>query len=324
MKRITSFLSLAIVLMVVASGCLKDKGFEAQNYGIQISEIKGVAFPAASRSPLGYGLDVSATPQVVSDLVNVTIETGSPAESDVVVTLTNTSGTAAAGDIKAYNDEHGTNIQVLPTSLYSIPLTLTIPAGQKFVQADITVSNTTSLNPNLAYGIALTLTSATGGYQVAENQRKLLIIFSVKNKYDGRYRLTGYHNRNDQPYTFPYDTEIHLVTTGPASVVFYWPLVGSNGHPIGIGPTSMSWYGPGIAPEITFDPATDLVASLRNSAGGTVIDKFPGPYTGPPATPVGPRINRWNPADRSIIVDWRYNMNNFRAFFDNLSYLGAR
>ncbi len=323
MKRIASFLSLAVALMVVATGCLKDKGFEAQQYGLQVAEVKAVAFPNANASPLSYGLDVSASPQVINGLLFLTLESGSNAESDVNVTIVNSTGTQAAGLIADYNAANSTNVQVLPSSLWSVPFAATIAAGTKNVGLPFTVTNTTTLNPNLSYGIALTITSASGGYQVAENQKTVLVIFSVKNKYDGRYRLTGYHNRT--PYTFPYDVEIHLITTGPSSVIYYWPDAGSVGHPIGVGPGSYSWYGPSVAPNIVFDPATDLVTNIFNSGiGGPFIDKFPGPYVGPPTTPNGPRINRFNPSDRSIVADFRYLTNNLRAFFDDMSYLGPR
>ena len=322
MKRIASFLSLAAALMVVATGCLKDKDFDAQRYGIQIADVKAVAFPNANASPLSYGLDVSASPQVVNNLLFVTLETGSVAESDVNVTISNSTGTQAAGLIAQYNAEHGTNVQVLDASLWSIPFNTTIPAGSKNVMLPLTITNTTTLNPNLSYGIALTISQSSSGYQIAENQKTVLVIFSVKNKYDGRYLLTGFHNRS--PYTFPYETEVHLITTGPSSVIFYWPDVGSVGHPIGTSPGGLGWYGATVAPNIVFDPATDLVTNVFNSGiGGPAIDMFPGPYDGV-NTPPGPRVMRFDPSDRSILVDWRYSANNLRAFFDNLEYLGPR
>ena len=322
MKKIASFLSLAMALMVVATGCLKDKDFDAQRYGIQIADVKGVAFPNANASPLSYGLDVSASPQVINNLLFVTLETSTVPDQDVNVTIANTTGTQAAGLIATYNAEHGTNVQVLPANLWSIPFNATVPAGSKNVMLPFTITNTTTLDPNLSYGIALTITQSSSGYQIAENQKTVLVIFSVKNKYDGVYLLTGYHNR--APYTFPYETEVHLITTGPSSVIFYWPLAGSVGHPIGVSPGGLSWYGPTVAPNIVFDPATDLVTNVFNSGiGGPPIDIFPGPYDGV-NTPPGPRVGHFDPNDRSILVDWRYSANNLRAFFDNLEYLGPR
>jgi hypothetical protein len=171
------------------------------------------------------------------------------------------------------------------------------------------------LDPNSAYGVGITISSASNGYQVAANMNKMMIIFSVKNKYDGAYNLTGYHNR--VPYNFPYETEMHLVTTGPSSVIFWWPEVGGVGHPIGIGPgNSMSWYGSTVAPQITFDPATDLVTSVVGTdPGGPPITLFTG---------AGSRLSKFDAATRHVTVDWNYNANPLRAFFDDMAYLGPR
>jgi hypothetical protein len=320
MKRIASFLSLAVAVMVVATGCLKDKDFEAQQYGIQITEIKAVAFPNANASPLGFGLDVSASPQVVNNLLFLTLETGSNAESDINVTITNTTGTQAAGDIAAYNAAHGTNIQVLPANLWSIPFTPTIAAGQKNIMLPFTITNTTGLNPNLAYGISLTITSASSGYQVAENQKNVIVIFSVKNKYDGVYTLRGRHHR--PPYLFPFEVEMHMVTLGPSSVYFYWPEVGSSGHPIGIGPNnSYSWYGGAISPVLNFDPATDLVTSVNNLPPNTVNIQL---HNTDPNL-----VSRFEAATRTIYAYFFYTTGagqdfNNRGWSDTLYYIGPR
>jgi Domain of unknown function (DUF1735) len=315
MKRLPILSAMGAFVLVLGTSCLKDKGFDDGQYGITITDTKAVAFPTAAKSPLGYGLEVSASNQLVSGLVQITLETSGSADGDVVINLTNTSGTVAAGDIATHNTANSDNVQILPTALYTIPASVTIASGQKNVIVPINISNTTSLNPNLAYGIGITISSATNGYQVAQNQRKVLVKFSVKNKYDGVYRLQGYHNR--VPYTFPYDTEMHLETTGPSSVIFYWPEVSSVGHPIGIGANnSMSWYGATVAPAINFDPATDLVVSVVGTdPAGPPITMFTG---------AGSRVSRFNPATRAITVDWNYNGNPLRAFFDDMTYIGPR
>jgi hypothetical protein len=319
MKKIASYLSVAAALMVVATGCLKDKGFESQQYGLQVQEVKAVAFPNANASPLGYGLDVSASPQVINNLLFLTIEAGSPADADVNVTIANTTGTQASGDIAAYNAANGTNVQVLPANLWSIPFNVTIPAGQKNVMLPFTVTNTTGLNPNLAYGISLTITSSSSGYQVAENQKNVIVIFSVKNKYDGRYTLRGRHHR--PPYTFPYVTEMHMVTYGPSSVYFYWPDAGSSGHPIGTGPGAVSWYGAAISPVLHFDAATDLVTNVTNLPPNTVAMWL---HNTDPNL-----VSRFIPGSRTIYAYFYYTTGagqdfNNRGWSDTLTYLGPR
>ncbi|MBL7733433.1 MAG: DUF1735 domain-containing protein [Chitinophagaceae bacterium] len=315
MKRFAITSTLAGMLLVLGTGCLKDKGFENGQYGLNVSDIKAVAFPNANKSPQGFGLNSQATTQVVNGLLAITLETSGVADADITVNLSNTTGTTTAGDIKSYNDASGENVQIFPSSLYTLPASVTIAAGQKFVEFPITFSNTTSLNPNLKYGVGITIASASNGYQVAANMKNMILVFSVKNKYDARYNLTGYHNR--VPYTFPYQTEMHLVTTGPSNVIFWWPEVGGVGHPIGIGPgNSMSWYGSTVAPQINFDPATDLVASvIGTDPAGPPITMFTG---------AGSRLSKYDPATKHITVDWNYNGNPLRAFFDDMDYLGPR
>jgi hypothetical protein len=194
-------------------------------------------------------------------------------------------------------------------------LTVTIPAGARNIDIPFIVPSTLTLNPNAAYGVAIRIASVSGNYVIAENLRNLLVQFSIKNKYDGVYNLTGYHNR--VPYTFPYQTTMHMVTSGPNAVYFFWPLVGGVGHPIGLGPNnSMSWYGPTVAPVVVFNTTTNLVTNVFGSdPAGPPITMFTG---------TGSRLSKWDPATRNMTVDWNYNNNSLRAFFDDLQYQRAR
>lgn len=307
-----AFLALAL-LSLTLTGCLKDKGFENYQYGINDPDTQppGVGFPFAAKGMNGYGLDVSGSPQTVAELTFLNLNAGNPAPADITINL----AIKSTELIGAYNTANGTSIQILPSTLYTMPTTVTIPAGARNVTVPLVVTSTLSLNPNIAYGIAVQITSASGNYIVAENLKNLLIQFSIKNKYDGVYNLTGYHNRT--PYTFPYQTTMHMVTSGPNAVYFFWPLVGGVGHPIGIGPNNaLSWYGPVVAPVVVFNTGTNLVTNVFGSdPAGPPITMFTG---------AGSRVGRWDPATRNMTVDWNYNNNPLRAFFDDLQYLRAR
>jgi hypothetical protein len=314
MKNIINkaFLALAL-LSFTLTGCLKDKGFENYQYGINDPDTQppGVGFPFAAKAMNGYGLDVSGSPQTVAELTFLNLNAGNPAPADITINL----AIKSTELISAYNTANGTNIQVLTPTLYTMPTTVTIPAGARNVTVPLVITSTLSLNPNIAYGIAIQITSASGNYIVAENLKNLLIQFSIKNKYDGVYNLTGYHNR--VPYTFPYQTTMHMVTSGPDAVYFFWPLVGGVGHPIGIGPNNaLSWYGPVVAPVVVFNTSTNLVTNVFGSdPAGPPITMFTG---------AGSRLSKWDPATRNMTVDWNYNNNPLRAFFDDLQYLRAR
>jgi len=313
MKKISLASVLLVALLAMTfTGCLKDKGFDNYEYGINDPDTQppGIGFPLGAKAKNPFGLDVSGSTQVVNDIVFVNLNAGNPAPSDITITLE----IKSAEIISAYNTANGTNIQVLSPSLYTVPLTLTIPAGQRNVQVPLTVPSTLTLNPNLAYGVGLRITAVSGNYVIADNLKNLLIEFTIKNKYDGRYILRGYHNR--VPYTFPYETPMHMVTAGPDAVSFYWPEVGSAGHPIGVGPNNaLSWYGTAVSPVVVFNLTTNLVTNVYNADAAVVITLFTGP---------GSRQSKWDPATRNITVDFNYSNNALRAFFDDLEYVGPR
>jgi hypothetical protein len=307
-KIIVSFLSIAAVA-VALTGCLKDKGFENGTYGINDPDTQppGVGFPLGASEKVNYGLDVSATTQTVNNMVYVNLESGTPASSDVHITLTN--NTAAL--LTAYNAAHGTTIQALPTALYNVALTMTIPAGGRNVQVPLNITNTTSLNPNIQYAVGLTISTVDGGYKIADNLKNLLIIFGVKNKYDGRYRLKGYHNRPG--LDAPYNEIVNMETTGPNSVTMGWPANGSQyySHPINGGAT---YYG-SFTTNFYFNPATDIM---------TAWDLTPWTTTVTPSVTPGTN-SRYDAVNKIIYANYYYNGNpGARQFWDTLTYLGPR
>lgn len=191
--------------------------------------------------------------------------------------------------------------------------TVTFAPGEFAKQINIIITDATVLNPSLTYGLGFRILSSTEGKVTVNNT--LVIVIGAKNKYDGVYQMKGVHNR--VPYNFPYDTEMHMITTGASSVIFYWPDAGSIGHPIGVGPNNdLSWYGPAIAPHIVFNAANDLVADVFNNAGlATPISIYTGAGSGQ---------GRYDAATKTIYVYWRYNANDLRAFMDTLVYTGPR
>lgn len=307
MKKISLLFALVASFLLAGTGCLKDKGFEDNKYGIDITEVKAVAFTEASTSPVVVGITGQTAPLVVAGPL-ITIEGIGKAASDVHVKLEFSDAVATAQGVTP-----------LPAGSYSLStMDAVIKAGESFTTAlKLTILNSIVLNPQISYGIGFKISSVDGGYKIAGNMSEVVIGFTIKNKYDGIYRLQGHHNR--VPYTFPYDTEIHLVTVGPSSVIFYWPDVKSNGHPIGVGPdpvNDLSWYGAGISPVIVFNTTTDLVTNVfNNPPNATVITMFTG---------AGSRISKYDPATKAITVDWNYNGNPLRAFFDDLTYISPR
>ncbi len=309
MKRFFLTSALFASLGLLLTGCLKDKGFDNQEYGINDPDTQppGVGFPLAASAKYTVGLDVSATAQVVNDVVYVNLESGSPAPTDIQITLTLNDALRTA-----YNTANSTNILLLSPTLYTVGTTMTIPAGARNVQIPITVSSTTALDPNSSYGLGLTIASVTGNYKIASNLKNLFLEFTIKNKYDGKYILTGFHNRTSPDYSAPYNELVHMVTTGPNSVTMYWPAVGLYAHPIAGG---TGYYG-SFTTNLFFDLTTNLLTSW---------DLTPYPFS-VSSTGVGPATDsRWDPLDKTIYAQFYYNNNpGGRRFTDTLKYQGPR
>lgn len=306
---------------ITAVSCLKDEGYENGEYG----SVRGtagqefVSVPASARVKSSIAIGVVRKPGIQEFKMFAAAydaEGRAPEDFTATFTLNNALVTAAYP-----------TANVVDASIYTIPsYTVNFKKGDRISDSLRIQINTETLDPNLLYGLGFTLTSVSkAGVNIPTNLRNVIVLFPVKNKYDGVYNLKGIHNRPG--FQYPYETEIHLVTASATSVEFYWPEVSGPGHPIAVGPgNALSWYGSAVSPVIVFDQATDFVADVYNNSTAVAIEKHT--YNNPtdPRFAVGDA--RWfaptatDPA--KIIVYFHYNANNDRAFFDTLYYTGPR
>lgn len=313
MKKIINVLGVAVAALTLTS-CLKDKPVNSLEYGMTNYDKQKIVELAASPNHLAnFAMDFVDEVKIL-DVATVNIAADRPVSEDVTVTV---SLADSARMIADYNTANSANVVAMPASFFTMPngLSVTIPAGSRMMAIKAAV-NAINFDPSTTYALGFTITAVDKqGYTISGNFDKLLVLFTAKNKYDGVYTLTGYHNR--VPYDFPYETTMHMVTVGPSAVAFYWPLASSVGHPIGVGAgNNLSWYGSTVAPVVVFDLNTNLVTSVYGSdPAGPPITLFTG---------TGSRLSKWDPATKKIVVDWNYNNNPQRAFFDDLEYIGPR
>lgn len=264
MKKLSLPLALAAaVLLVAGAGCLKDKEFEDEEYGVQINEVKGVAFP--QNNPITLAITAQTTPLTVDGPV-ITLEQNDIAASDVTITV-------------VLNDALVTDAEktVMPVGSFTIPsLTVTIPAGQKFSDAlKITITNSLVLDPNQEYGIGFTISAVDQGYTIAANQKNMLFVFTVKNKYDGNYALiiktTGwaaFDISDNLPGVWPSTDEgfsIGMITDGANSVRMFdfWGADDFAQVAFTTDNAGATTFG-ATAPRFIFDPATDQLTNVVN------------------------------------------------------------
>jgi hypothetical protein len=295
---------------LVVTSCLKDEAYENGEMGNRVDNNKKIIEIAGPTTGF-VNIDlIGSNNDTTVNLVVVRLASAEPAQNDIQVTLV-LSPTLVAD----YNADNGTSYVVPSAGLYTIPsLTVTIPRGSREGYVRLTTKPNNLIGTEYALGFRLAGVSDPS-VLLSGNYNQQVVSLTIRNKYDGRYQLTGYHNR--PTLDFPYNEEVHMVTTGANSTIFFWPRADAFGHPIGTGPGAVSWYGPAIQPVVVFDPSTEAVSSVFNNPPNTTpITRYDG------AT--GSNVSRYNPATRRIIVHWNYNNNPARAFFDTLTYIGPR
>ncbi len=311
MKKIS--LILLAFTVVLATGCLKDKGFDNQEYGIKDpsgSSTPGVGFNL--KGGAGYirtiGLDVSGNDQAITpDNVTIGYYASTKAPKDIHVSIA-----LDPSIIDDYNATNGTTVQALDPSVYTIASQdLVIAAGNQNTAINMIVNSTLSLDPSVSYAIAFRIVSADNGIQIASNMDKHLLIFNIKNQYDGRYELTF---TNTHPVYNPTGlgatVEVEMWTSGPNSVKVYWPDNAGFYNPAIIN-GGLNAFG-SQEPEYTIDAATNTVTVQNSFAGAvTFYTMFPG-YN-----------STYDPATRVIDTKWGYS-NFTRTWTQNFRYLGPR
>lgn len=314
MNKFCSKIFLALGTTAILAGCLKDEGFEDQQYGIKIQEVKGVAFP---QSTSGVALSINSTTSAQTlELSSIVLEQEGNATSDVQITLqVNNALVTAAG------------FTPLPPGSYSINggAPLVIPAGQKQVMVSVTIPNASLLSATTKYGLGLTISSVSSGYKIAQNQKNLLISFSVKNQYDGVYSVqSGKVTRYTAPGVPANDAlsgnlagnpDIKLITSGPNTVsipppaspnpgALYWAF-GQNSQVAGIDGVTL-----------TINPTTNQVTVT--SAGNPTLTNWTGSTS-------GITYNRYDPATKTFFLAFRWNPTaNVREYEIVLKYKGPR
>ncbi len=290
MKKILLTTSLFAAMAMMFTSCLKDKGFENGQYGINDPDTQppGVGFPLSAKTSNKNtaGVNVATTVQAINGIVYVKLLSGAPAASDVHITI-------AVNDAlrTKYNLTNTPQLTGLTAAQYNVGTTITIPAGKTFAEIPINITNSSLLDPNNLYGIGLTITGVDGGYTIAENLKNLLVEVTVKNKYHADYKITGYFYHPSAPR--PLDLVKSATTSGANSVDMDLGDLGAAGYRM----------------RITIDPVTNklTITAAPGAAGGTYTQFDTAlPSTAPGYAPAwaGSALcnNTYNPATKTFYI----------------------
>lgn len=201
-------------LTLFLSGCLKDKGYDNNEYQSlrqtnSAQKVVSIALTTALPASDGdYNVSLlpidNSTSLTTINLVPIVLAGGVVAEQDVHVVVD-----TAFKILDDYNNSpNGTAVyDVLDVSKYSIvSKTVTIPKGQSkgYMQIRLIPNNIIGLG---VFGLGVKIVSVDGGYTIAANNKGIgVAAFTVSNRYSGSYANSGIrynYAAASVPYTYP-------------------------------------------------------------------------------------------------------------------------
>lgn len=322
MIKISKFLLLGTVLSLGLGSCLKDKGYDENEYGLDLSSVPKVielGFPSNAANTRTYGLDFEDK-QITINAFNVRLAAELPAEQDLIITL-DTTGAAAA--IRGIDSTY----RVLPNSFYTLKsgLRVTIPAGTRQVPFEV-VTNAIQFDPSTTYGLYFKITAVDKtGYNISKNFGTFVAIFGAKNKFDGVYRLKVKMTANDRPAvntgaSWEWGGPVELQTVSGVTVSLYdaWGFEDYI-QPIQTSALDFSGFG-ATAPRFTFDPATNKMIAAFNA--------FPNPPNGRQfqIDPNPALDSKWDPVTKNVYAHFIMTQPGFGPLLiaDTFLYVGPR
>jgi hypothetical protein len=304
MKRNYLLLSCLLTGLLIVSSCKRDfiYGDITPNTDRIIVEFTN------AKQPHSIAMDYTSG-TITVDVAELEFMVRSTVKNDETVKIKSNSDI-----VNAYNSANGTSYSSVPLNLFGFEATdivLTPSERKKKIRIRIKPSDVAIGE----WAIGLEIASTSSG-EVSQLANKVLLILSVKNKYDGKYHLKGFYTRTDNPpYNGPYETDVEMITTGPNSVAMYWPDGGDFYQPFTNNGTLTAFSN--VAPEAIFN-GSDQVSGITNYTGDPVTGPFMTPYPGANSRYTGG-------AAPVIYLKYYYNTNPAnRIFADTLIYTGPR
>jgi hypothetical protein len=302
-KNYLSFSYLLAGLLLIIS-CKHDTVYGDITPNTDRIIVEFVDAAGAKNVALDYSTTVTTT-----DVAQIRFMVRSYVQKPVTVTVMPSSAV-----VTAYNTANGTNYTAVPGGMFALEATdieLTPTERKKPVRLRIKSSDVATGQ----YAIGLTISSVSTG-EVSQIAGKIVLLISVKNKYDGKYHLKGFYTRTDNAaLNGPFETDVEMITTGPNSVAMYWPDGGDYYQPFSNGGSLTAFSN--VAPEAYFN-TSDQVSGIVNITGDPVAGPFMTPSPGANSRFVG------GPAP-VIYLKYYYNTNPAnRIFADTLIYTGLR
>lgn len=271
---------LIALLPLALASCLKDKKYDDMVYGMNGTDSgKLIELPASPENTISLE---AADRDTTFSVVAVRLNSAEAAKEDIKVKLE-----LAPGLLADFNDANGTDFVELDPSDYSLDnLEVTIPRGSREGYIKMTVNPQNILDAD--YAMPFTIASVSNaGYTISANYQGVVTIIGVKNKYDGRYEVTGSCVDANGLYQGAYPQVIDLITASGSSVICYFVDFDYPNY-IVQNIATLGYANTGIKPRYNFDASDAVISGLNanNNAPFTAVS------------------GQFHAADKSMTVTW--------------------
>lgn len=228
MKHILKKIVILAAISATISSCVKNEIDEIGSAGTTVIKILG-----GTDAPKIVALDLKPGSQAAA-VLDVRRDANSSANLNKPVTVTLTNKQAL---LDAYNDEEGTEYEVLPTSVYTISdpsvtvsgdtWTINFAAGEFAKEIKLNV-NAEAFDLSRSYALGFEIATASFGSISAEANSSIVNVL-IKNAFHGTYHASGV-------FTHPtagdraIDEDKNLVTSGAKSVTAPLGDLGGSGY----------------------------------------------------------------------------------------------
>lgn len=259
-----------LALVVGLSSCLKnsDKTIMDPDKAGNIVEFANTGDNVAGSSSKypRFATDLKSMKDGESKNFNLNLAYSGKEQAPTDITLTIALDPEA---LALYNTQNGTDFEIPPAEIFDFPETVVIEQGTRKTTVEATVTMTPSFDNEKNYAIPLKIASASMG-TISGNFGSAIYSISVRNKLDGKYVVEDVSPMVDTwspSLTGYYPLNIDLITFTGSSVYFYdGELLGTAGHAIVSGGTSLSYYG-SFSPVFYFDKVTGDITKVENYYG---------------------------------------------------------
>lgn len=249
-------------------------------------------------------------------LVSLDFSAGS--ETKTALTLSSTNSTTVHVRLSMDNAPlTAARLMPLPASSYSLSgLEFNIPANGSLA-IPITI-NKTNLTVDTTYGLAFRIEEVNAG-SISQDARSLVVKITLRNRFDGRYKVTGTMTDHANGAFVFVEHEINVITTSPTQVKVIPKQLGIEGIVIQTG-INLSYYS-NFGPVLNFS-ADNKIASMVNFYGQ--------PSSNGRSAELDPSgTNKWDPNTKNIAVKFWMNQPaiitpHHTSFNHNWVYLGER